>query len=520
MKPPRTRRAFLAEVGQGMLVTTIGLELAHGLGLTSALAEEAPQALNFGRLEPLVRLMQETSSDQLLPALVARQKSGTSLSQMIAAGALSNARTFGGEDYVGFHTLMAMAPAYHMSRELPEPEQALPIYKVLYRNNKRIQERGGRSAEVLHVVAPTNDSSVALTGEDLRASIREQDLGKSERIFATLSAGTPEEAFNQLLIAVQDATEVHRVVLPYRAWDMLQLIGMEQAHTLLRQSVHYCVNAERHAQSPTAAKPRRILPQVMEEYGLHDRTPGSRSVDDAWVDAFSQTLFQSSPEQAAGAAAASLADGIDPEAVGEALTLAANQLVLRDRGRRPREEQPGKPVGSVHGDSIGVHACDSANAWRHMSQAGNARNRFACLILGAFQVAFDRINRGGDFLNWEPLPVDWHLSQIQATDMETLLGQLDEAVRANLQAHATAIVHHIGQRNLPARPVFDHLLKFAISEDGALHAEKFYRTVSEEFSETRPAFRWRHLEALARVTASEYGRPADGMEEARSLLGV
>jgi hypothetical protein len=64
------------------------------------------------------------------------------------------------------------------------------------------------------------------------------------------------------------------------------------------------------------------------------------------------------------------------------------------------------------------------------------------------------------------------------------------------------------------------LLRFAVSEDGALHAEKFYRTVSDEFASTRPAFRWRHLLALARVTASEYGRPAAGVAESRTLLNV
>ena len=72
----------------------------------------------------------------------------------------------------------------------------------------------------------------------------------------------------------------------------------------------------------------------------------------------------------------------------------------------------------------------------------------------------------------------------------------------------------------PARPIFDLLLRYAVSEDGALHAEKYYRTVTEEFVSTRPAFRWRQLVALARVTASEYGRPAPGIAEARSLLGL
>jgi hypothetical protein len=63
------------------------------------------------------------------------------------------------------------------------------------------------------------------------------------------------------------------------------------------------------------------------------------------------------------------------------------------------------------------------------------------------------------------------------------------------------------------------LLRFATSEDGALHAEKYYRTVVEEFGSTRQAFRWRHLVGLARVSASEYGFPAPGFAEACRLLG-
>jgi hypothetical protein len=232
----------------------------------------------------------------------------------------------------------------------------------------------------------------------------------------------------------------------------------------------------------------------------------------------SQTIFRSTPQQAAEAAASALAERMAPAEVGEAVTLAANQLILRDFGRTPRDEVPGKPLGSVHGDSIGVHACDSANAWRNLARIANPRNCFASLILGAYQVALDRTARGGDFLNWQPLPLPTHLDQIKSNDAEALLRELDTAIRGNLQARASALVHRYGESGFAARPVFDLLLRYAVSEDGALHAEKFYRTVSEEFVATRPAFRWRHVVALARVTASEFGRPAAGMAEAQTLL--
>jgi hypothetical protein len=407
-----------------------------------------------------------------------------------------------------------------MARELPDALQPLPVFKVLYRNTNRIQERGGRKEEVLHAVKPAAIAEGGPSNELLREAVHRKDVNQAEQTFAMLAQLSPEDALNHLLYTVQDQTEVHRVVLPYRAWDLLDLIGKEQAHTLLRQSVRYCVKAESSQRNAAWDEPRTLLPKMLVQHKLLDRTPGTRAAEDKWVDELSQTFFKSTPEQAAEAAAAALADGFAPAEIGEAISLAANQLVLRDHGRPPNAESPGKPTGSVHGDSIGVHASDSACAWRNLARVSNARNTFACLILGAYQVALDRTQRGGDFLNWPPVPVKWHLDQIKSTEADALLRDADDAIRQNLQAHAAAIVSRYGELGHAPRPVFDLMLRYAVSEDGALHAEKYYRTVTEEFAATRPAFRWRQLVALARVTASEYGRPAPGMAEAREMLKV
>lgn len=521
MKIIATRREFLAEVGRGMLMATVGVEFANSLGVVPAQADEVDDTLTFGTMEPLVQLMQETPADRLVPKLVGQLRSGTDLRQLVAAAALANARTFGGEDYVGFHTMMAIPPAYHMALELPAASQPLPVFKVLYRNSNRIQEHGGRKGEVLQAVKPGPTSGGRADGEPLRDAIREKNIVAAEQTFAALSRGSAEDAFNHLLFAVQDNTEVHRVVLPYRAWELAGIIGQEQAHTLLRQSLRYCVKAESWTRPAGADEPRTLLPKLLDEYHLQGCSRGDRPVEDQWIGQLSQTIFQSSPPQAAAAAAAALAEGVSPAAVGEAITLAANQLVLRDMGRTPRDESPGKPIGSVHGDSIGVHASDSANAWRNLARVSNDRNCFSSLILGAYQVALDRTARGGDFLNWQPLPYGWQSDQVnKLTDAGVILRETDEAIRGNLQARASALVHRYGELGHAPRPVLDLLLRYAVSEDGSLHAEKFYRTASEEFAAARPAFRWRYLVALARVTASEYGRPAPGLAEARALLQV
>jgi hypothetical protein len=512
------RREFLAGVGRGMLIAGVGYNMAVELGLSPALADEGSDVLSFGALEPLVGLMQETPPDRLLPLVVERLNAGADMRELVAAAALANARAFGGEDYIGFHTFMAMLPAYHMAGELPRERRALPVLKVLYRNSARLQEQGGRKNEVLHALKPAAIAQSQTSADALREAVHRRDVIAAESALAASTARSADDGFNDLLMTVEESPDVHRIVLAYRSYDMLGLVGREQAETMLRQSVRYCVkNEEGSANRP---EPRTLLPKLLDQYRLVGKPRGTRQADDAWIDRMSQTIFTATPEGAADAVAAALAEGVTPEAVGEAISVAANQLVLRDSGRREREVQPYKPLGSVHGDSIGVHACDSANAWRNIALVSNQRNQVACLIMAAYQVARDRVERGGDFLEWQPRPYAEQLEAIAALDAPTLMKELDGAIREQNQDRVCALVHRYGVSGFEPRPVFDLLLKYAISEDGALHAEKYYRTVSDEFTHTRPSLRWRQLVALARVTASEYGKPAPGYAQACELLRV
>jgi hypothetical protein len=142
------------------------------------------------------------------------------------------------------------------------------------------------------------------------------------------------------------------------------------------------------------------------------------------------------------------------------------------------------------------------------------------LILGAWQVAHDRSDRGGTFLTWQPYPREDARQEVWGLEPDRLLPTLEEAIHARNQPRAAAVVERYGTSSLPPRPLWDMLLGYAVSEDGALHGEKLYRTVTEEFASTRPAFRWRQLIALARVTASGHGYAAPGYAEACRLLGV
>ncbi len=507
------RRRFLANVGTGMLVGSLGTVLSSELGISSAGAEESNDRLTFGDTEPLVAMMQETPLQRLLPALTEMIDNGTSLATLIAAGSLANARTFGGHDYIGFHTFMALTPALAMAAELPTAHRALPILKVLYRNTDRIQQFGGSSNEVLRRIDADKHAKVDSSGEALQAVTRQADVQGAEQIMACLAQEPSAAVFNRVQYAVQDEINVHRVVLAWRAWMAIDLLGQQHASTLLRQSVRFCVRESEDRISNGRPDPVlwTLLPHLLDQYKLLSRPLGDRQGDDTWIEELAWTFFQSDRAAAADAAAQALAAGFAPDQVGEAMSIAANLLLLHDPGRSA-DQDGDKVKGTVHGASVGVHASDAANAWRNIAKVSNHRNTVASLVVGAYHTAGQ-----SPHVQQEPWPLK--MDAVEAIDDQRhLLTLMEQAVRNRDQALAGAAAKRYGDLGGSARDLFDVLLRYATSEDGALHAEKYYRTVTEEFATIRPSLRWRQLTALARVSASEYGTPAPGYQQACELL--
>ena len=509
-----SRRRFLSDVGRSMLVAGIGYSAARDLGIGVAFAEDSVAArLSFGSHERLAALLQETPPDQLLPQLVGLIRSGTELQELVGAAALANARAFGGEDYIGFHTFMALMPSLRMAAALPSERRALPVLKVLYRNSSRLHDTGKCSADTL--VPEHGEVAQGAPRDMIRDAVHARNAAAAERVLAGLS---PNEAWNDLLPTVSESPEVHRIVLAHRAWDMINLLGIEHATTMLRQSIRYCVKAEEGRQKHNSDIPG-VLTALLDQHKLAGRELGSRSMDDAAIAELSTTLRTTSPDQAAGAIAAAIAEGYAAESISEAIALTANELALRDEGRPERWASDNKPVGSVHGDSIGVHASDAANAWRHIVQVSNPLNAISSLILSGYHVSRDA-TMNPDYVDESPRPHADELAKIAASDPSSLLAELDGAIREKNQDHVCAVTHKYLELGHSERPVLDMLLRYATSEDGALHAEKYFWTVNDEFAVMRPAFRNRQIVALARVTCSEYGYAAPGYAEACGLLGV
>src|SRR6516165_93269 len=179
------RREFLQEVGGGMLAVLVGSGLAAELGLAAKENKESEVNTPTG-LARLSELIQQTPTKDLLPALHTELKNGVSLKELIAAGALANARAFGGQDYNGYHSFMALCPSYAMAMALPEKERPLPILKVLYRISTHIHGARCASEDHLDKVEPARLEGKKPAGMQMRDAARAHKLARAEAIFTAL----------------------------------------------------------------------------------------------------------------------------------------------------------------------------------------------------------------------------------------------------------------------------------------------------------------------------------------------
>lgn len=503
-----TRRQFLGGMGRSVCSAAVGFALAERIGFAETLARWSPERLRFGAFDPLVDLMQSTPADALLPLLVEKLRSGTALNDLVAAGALANARALGGTNYNGYHALMALMPSLEMSGQMGQQFAALPVLKVLHRNARFIQDAGGASEDAL---LPLEAPAEPPAPDELVSGVRARDIARAEQALSALEARSGPLAYEELQEVVRDDVNVHRVVLAWRAYDLLRLTGEQNAVTMLRQSVRFCIDEDgRRAQR--GAEPsgiRELLPALVEEHGLAGRGRGTRAADDDRIEALGATVFAAEPADAARAVAAALAEGLDPEDVGAALSLAANRLLLHDAGLTKAET--GKPLGSVHGASVGVHASDAANAWRSIARVGSAQLAFASLITGAYHTA-GQSPHVGDHAH------DEDGERSTRSEPDELLAEIDGRIRERDQKGACQSARRYCELGHASQQLFAHLLEPAVSEDGALHAEKYFRTAQEEHERARPAHRARYAVSLTRVMASHYGFPAPGYAQARELL--
>ena len=95
--------------------------------------------------------------------------------------------------------------------------------------------------KVSHVTA---HMGTATSTPELKQLVRQADMDQAEQLFARVAGRDNQVAFDTLLYTIADEVDVHRFVIAYRGYGLIDVAGPEHAHTLLRQCVRHCVDFE------------------------------------------------------------------------------------------------------------------------------------------------------------------------------------------------------------------------------------------------------------------------------------
>ena len=355
--------------------------LGTRMGLPPVSAEETKMNADMVRLrpeiEPLVRLLEDTSREQLVEKVAAKVRRGTTYREVLAALLLAGVRNIQPRPSVGFkfHAVLVVQSVHLASLASPESNRWLPVFWALdYFKDAQAQD----IREGDWMMGPVKESAVPEASKAagaLRQAMDNWDEAATDAAIAGLvRSAKPEDVFEMLFnYGARDFRSIgHKAIFTANAHRTLQVIGWQHAEPVLRSLVYAFLQHEgenpSHRDAPADLPGRRNR-----ELGKHLKTDWQAGrTDEAAVVQLVSTLRSGSEQEASEQVVELVNRGVDPKSVWDGLFAGAAELLLR---------QPG---------IVALHAVTTTNAlhyaWQHCRD--DSTRRYVLLENAAFLPMF------------------------------------------------------------------------------------------------------------------------------------
>jgi hypothetical protein len=338
--------------------------------ITPARADDlvvGPDAVRFRpEIEPVVRWIEETPRDRALDVAVQKLKDGLSYRDLLAGLFLAGIRNIKPRP-VGFkfHAVMVINSAHLLGQTAPVDDRLLPLLWALD-NFKASQAQDVKEGDwTLNKVDESHVPSPSQARAAFVKAMEDWDSDAADVAAAALcrSCGAAEAMEPFWRYGVRDHRNIgHKAIFTAQCWRTLQAIGWQHAEPVLR-SLSFGILDLQGDKNRAAAGP------------YDANLENAKKVRDGWqvgkadpaaTRALLETLRHASPEDASAEALKHLNAGVAPEALWDAVTLAASELLVRSPG------------------IIALHAMTSANALHFIYGAsGDETTRKLALLQGA-----------------------------------------------------------------------------------------------------------------------------------------
>ncbi|MCZ6673140.1 MAG: hypothetical protein O7C75_09385 [Verrucomicrobia bacterium] len=387
MRTPSNRRQFLkscAATGALWGLGDGGL-FPHIPSLHAAESEIQPNFVRFSSdIEPLIRLLEETSRNRLLEEVAHRIKRGTTYREVLSALFLAGVRNIQPRP-VGFkfHAVLVVNSAHLASLNSPDSDRWLPIFWALdYFKSSQARDASQSDWTLQSVderlVPPTSKASTMFS-----EAMDHWDEAKADVAIAGLArtAGT-EELFDIFCrYGARDFRDIgHKAIYVANGWRTLQTIGWQHAEPVLRSLAYGLL--QRDGGNPAdndyeADRPGRSNLQALKEIRAgwrHGETKPKATQE------LLNVLRQGNWQDASRNVIDLLNGGIDPQSLWDAIFQHAAEMMMR----RPA--------------IISLHACTTSNALHYLYRHTNndETRRFLLLQNAAFLTMFRRAGGIGE----------------------------------------------------------------------------------------------------------------------------
>lgn len=357
-----SRRRFLKSTLVGGCIAGLGdFGFLNGLPTISA-AESSlpPDAVQFTpEIEPIVRLIEETSRDQLLERVAEKLRAGLSYQQLLAALLLAGVRNVQPRPSVGFkfHAVLVVNSAHLASLASPEQDRWLPIFWALD-NFKSSQARDVREGNwTMSAVDETALPSPDNARGTLVEALEKWDEAKTDVAVTSLcrSAGALDLFALFSRYGVRDFRSIgHKAIFVANSWRTLQCIGWRYAEPVMRSLAYALLN---HEGQPNPAESDldadRPWRKNVERIAEIENPVRSGQVDTGATANLITTLRNGSNDDASELVVDLLNRGVSPKSVFDGLLSGAGELLMR---------QPG---------IVALHAMTTTNAMHYLFQTSN-----------------------------------------------------------------------------------------------------------------------------------------------------
>lgn len=478
------RRSFLrTSAGVGALVGLGDLGFLSQLpSVSAAEARLDPKTVRLhAEIEPLVRLLENTSRERVLEEVAARIARGTSYREVLAALLLAGVRNIQPRP-VGFkfHAVLVVNSAHLASLASPDSDRWLPIFWAIdqFKSSQAADVREGN-----WTMEPIEESKVPASHKAKAALIEAMDnwdeAAADAAIVGLARTAGANDIFETLApYGVRDFREIgHKAIYLANSFRTLEAIGWHHAEPVLRSLVYAMLDRVGTKENPAKAdlpadRPFRQNSERIK--GIEAGWLGGKLDSDATVELL-QAIRSGSAVDTSVLTVKLLNRGVATQSVFDALFDGCGELLMQAPG-----------ILSLHATTFtnGVHY-----AWQHCR---DERTRQMLLLQNA---AFMPLFRGS--AKDKGIRIDALEPMELKNEGDAALTEIFEDVSSKDKLIASRKMLAWLKANPDPRPLADAARRLIFLKGSNAHDYKFSSAVLEDYHHLAPAWRDRFLAASA-----------------------